>query len=230
MFGMQSGWAVLYDADWAKDHVTDSCGSGRYIFMCNCGVNHNGSGKIRNMQSCDKYASSPSYSSNCKFAEGEIDVKDRTWSSSSGCKNTSQCDTAWMICATASSSYVDACEVCGCNDTSDTIDGTWVSWKTGVVVSSVVKQDGYGKCRIVDPGYGEAAVKYGCNSGYYYTSGSLDSTECTQCPTISETSTDRGTSDVGNTSGITGCYLPSGKNYNDNIGTYQFTSKCKYSK
>lgn len=234
---MQSGWAETHDVQWAMQHVSWSCGSGRYIFACNCGVGRDGLFINSGLPQCNTVGITDSVvnaTSDCIFnaSNSPYVYADRTWSNTSGCNGFAECDKIFLICKSASSERVDACDICGCNDKTDAEgDDGWFEFGSSALVKSEIGEQGYGVCRIVDPGYGNPAVTFGCPSGSYRTDGTGSHIKCAKCPAITETELSGAwrTSDVGNTTGITGCYIPANTTFTGGDGKYQLTTKCKYS-
>ena len=72
--------------------------------------------------------------------------------------------------------------------------------------------------------------EYGCASGYYRSGGSTNKWSsdltCSQCPTAGGTS--HGTSEIGNRSGITACYMQYGNNFADSTGSGVFDGTCNW--
>ena len=61
-----------------------------------------------------------------------------------------------------------------------------------------------------------------CNSGYYFlTVLGGDTGNCMECPSP-------GTKSDGGTSGISGCYIPSGTTGSDGSGSYTYSGNCYY--
>lgn len=61
-----------------------------------------------------------------------------------------------------------------------------------------------------------------CKKGYYLTN-KAGMTLCEKCPSP-------GTSDDGNNTDYTACYIPAGTIMTDETGTFTYTSDCHYSK
>ena len=75
-------------------------------------------------------------------------------------------------------------------------------------------------CGVANVAYGACTattkVYSSCNSGYYLASG-----DCATCPSP-------GSASDGGTSGISGCYIPSGTNGSDGSGSYTYSGNCYY--
>ena len=75
-------------------------------------------------------------------------------------------------------------------------------------------------CGVANVAYGACTattkVYSSCNSGYYLASGN-----CATCPSP-------GTKSDGGTSGIGGCYIPSGTTGSDGSGSYTYSGNCYY--
>ena len=81
---------------------------------------------------------------------------------------------------------------------------------------AVFSVNAYGACEATTKDYTS------CNSGYYlmtdYASGT---SSCWSCPSP-------GSASDGGTSGISGCYIPSGTTGSDGSGSYTYSGNCYY--
>ena len=75
---------------------------------------------------------------------------------------------------------------------------------------AVFSVNAYGACEATTKEYTS------CNSGYYLAIGN-----CATCPSP-------GTKSDGGTSGISGCYIPSGTTGSDGSGSYTYSGNCYY--
>ena len=75
---------------------------------------------------------------------------------------------------------------------------------------AVFSVNAYGACEATTKEYTS------CNSGYYLAIGN-----CATCPSP-------GTKSDGGTSGIGGCYIPSGTTGSDGSGSYTYSGNCYY--
>ncbi len=84
---------------------------------------------------------------------------------------------------------------------------------------------GYQSCYLRDEICGKLLVNgtksYRCADGYYGTAAPSGTSGCTKC-------TSPGTSDAGNNSAITKCYIPKNTTGSDTTGTYIYTTDCYY--
>lgn len=77
----------------------------------------------------------------------------------------------------------------------------------------------------------ERKVYSSCNSGYYLLKKAVLDATCTLCPAQGGSGGGvivMGTSDTGNTNGITDCYLKPGKIYSDDSGIFEVADKCHF--
>ena len=117
----------------------------------------------------------------------------------SGCSNTITANTCVQDCT-------------GCTDCSTT------SW----TASSIGYQERtYATCNCNTC---TKTTQYRCAAGYYGSS-TNGTSGCTRCPSSGGV---YGTSAAGSTA-ITSCYIPSGTSMTDDVGVYEYTSKCYYS-
>ena len=75
---------------------------------------------------------------------------------------------------------------------------------------AVFSVNAYGACEATTKEYTS------CNSGYY-----LANVDCATCPSP-------GSASDGGTSGISGCYIPSGTTGSDGSGSYTYSGNCYY--
>ena len=75
---------------------------------------------------------------------------------------------------------------------------------------AVFSVNAYGACEATTKDYTS------CNSGYY-----LAIRNCATCPSP-------GSASDGGTSGISGCYIPSGTTGSDGSGSYTYSGNCYY--
>lgn len=81
---------------------------------------------------------------------------------------------------------------------------------------AVFSVNAYGACTATTKTYTS------CNSGYYLlTVSGGDTGNCMECPSP-------GTKSDGGTSGISGCYIPSGTTGSDGSGSYTYSGNCYY--
>lgn len=69
-------------------------------------------------------------------------------------------------------------------------------------------------------------IEYGCAAGYYQSSGSGASMTCSRCPSSGGI---YGNNAVGTTD-ISTCYLPSGTEFSNDIGSGEYSANCYYEK
>ena len=121
---------------------------------------------------------------------------------------------------------VEACYACKCEDEIS----SWAyigSNRVSRTVKRAVDDSDNSVCKI-----SPAVTEYGCAADYYTTASTPSaSMTCSRCPglTLSSGTTRYGNSSTGNTS-ITGCSQPANTTFKDNVGRYQFTSSCNYTK
>lgn len=116
------------------------------------------------------------------------------------------------FCMPGNTGY-SACEMCGCGGTT-----SWVTYSsTNHTVSRTIHTATSSNYLCTST----SSVQYGCAAGYYRKSGSGASMVCTPCP-------EGGASNVGNTL-KTGCYLPTGTTFSDDLGSGIYGKPCYYS-
>ena len=87
---------------------------------------------------------------------------------------------------------------------------------SAIVAMCGVANVAYGACTATTKDYTS------CNSGYYLMTNLGGSTgSCWSCPSP-------GSESDGGTSGISGCYIPSGTTGSDGTGSYTYSGNCYY--
>ena len=144
---------------------------------------------------------------------------------SAGCKFDGDCGIGREVFCVGAIT-VGACYACECEDEIS----SWAyigSNRVSRTVKRAVDDSDNSVCKI-----SPAVTEYGC-AEEYYTAASTPSASmtCSHCPglTTSSGTTRYGNSSTGNTS-ITGCSQPANTTFKDNVGQYQFTSSCNYTK
>ena len=114
--------------------------------------------------------------------------------------------------------YNCKCECSNCSDTASwTNKGTGYQQRTKKTCSC---STGSAVC--------STSTVYRCAVGYYGTT-TNGTSGCTQCPTPSESSAGASsTSNAGNNSSISRCYIPESTSYSDGTGKYAFECNCPW--
>ena len=199
--------AELNDAAYAQDHLGEQCSdSGLEIILCECGNNQN---PLPDLSGIDN---------ECPYRGQEL-------LNPNGCKFAG--DLGWNVYAFCARPVMGdgACAVCGCRD----VISSWANLVNNRVSRTVTRVSNVGThhCQV-----GGTITEYGCAAGHYTTASTTSASMfCIPCPglTTSSGTTRYGNSSTGNTS-ITGCSQPANTTFKDNVGQYQFTSSCNYTK